>query len=237
MKGFAGFPAAKLRATPIPDLFFSELLPTIDDLAELKVTLHCFWLLGQKTGAFRYVRLQELLADDLLLQGLETAERSGARALRQGLERAVARGTLLQATVERDDRTEEWYFLNSEGGRQIAARLQRGDWTDLPELARAESIRLQLARPNIFVLYEQNIGPLTPLIAEELREAEQTYPAEWIEEAFRIAVEQNVRRWRYARAILERWRNEGKDDTTSQPGDRQDRYRYIRGEYAEFIEH
>lgn len=237
MKGFVGFPAARLRTTPIPDLFFSELLPTIDDLAELKVTLHCFWLLAQKTGALHYLRLPELLADDLLLQGLATSERCGADALRHGLERAVARGTLLQATVERDGQTEEWYFLNSARGRQMAARLQRGDWTDLPELAAAESVRLQLARPNIFVLYEQNIGPLTPLIAEELREAEQSYPAEWIEEAFRIAVEQNVRRWRYARAILERWRNEGKDDKTPQRDDRQDRYRYIRGKYAEFIEH
>ncbi|MDH7487425.1 MAG: DnaD domain protein [Anaerolineae bacterium] len=237
MKGFAGFPAARLPTTPIPDLFFSELLPAIDDLAELKVTLHCFWLLAQKKGTFRYIRRQELLSDEVLLRGLETAERPAATALQQALERAVARGTLLQATVERDGQTEEWYFLNSAGGRQIAERLQRGDWTDLPELATAESVRLQLARPNIFVLYEQNIGPLTPLIAEELREAEQSYPAEWIEEAFRIAVEQNVRRWRYARAILERWRQEGKDDKTAQRDDRQERYRYIRGEYAEFIEH
>lgn len=237
MKGFAGFPAARLHTTPVPDLFFSELLPAIDDLAELKVTLHFFWLLGQKKGSFRYIRRQELLGDEVLLRGLETAERPGAAALQQALERAVARGTLLQATVERDGQTEEWYFLNSARGRQIAERLQRGDWTDFPELARAESVRLQLARPNIFVLYEQNIGPLTPLIAEELREAEQSYPAEWIEEAFRIAVGQNVRRWRYVRAILERWRQEGKDDKTGQRDDRQERYRYIRGEYAEFIEH
>jgi len=59
-------------------------------------------------------------------------------------------------------------------------------------------------------LYEQNIGALTPLIADELRDAEQTYPAKWIEEAIKIAVENNTRRWRYVSAILERWRLEGK---------------------------
>jgi len=237
MKGFAGFPATKLRLTPIPNLFFSELLPAIDDLAELKVTLHCLWLLGQKKGTLPYIRLQELLADDLLLQGLETTERSGAAALRHGLERAVARGTLLHVTIERNGKTEEWYFLNSERGREIVRRLSRGDWSGLPELAAKEEVRLQVERPNIFVLYEQNIGPLTPLIAEELREAEQSYPADWIEEAFRIAVEQNVRRWRYVRAILERWSSEGKDDRAPRRGDREDRYRYIRGKYAEYIEH
>ena len=61
---------------------------------------------------------------------------------------------------------------------------------------------LDVERPNIFRLYEENIGPLTPLIAEMLRDAEKTYPADWIEEAFKIAVENNVRRWRYIEAIL-----------------------------------
>ena len=72
-------------------------------------------------------------------------------------------------------------------------------------------MRLQAQRPNIFVLYEQNIGPLTPLLAEELMEAEDTYPAAWIEDAFREAVELNKRSWRYIQRILERWAAEGKD--------------------------
>ena len=52
----------------------------------------------------------------------------------------------------------------------------------------------------------------SPLLAEELLDAEQTYPAEWIEEAFRIAVTNNVRRWAYVRAILERWAEEGRGE-------------------------
>ena len=58
------------------------------------------------------------------------------------------------------------------------------------------------SRPNIYTLYEENIGPLTALIAEELREAEETYPADWIEEAFREAVRMNKRNWKYVHAIL-----------------------------------
>ena len=45
---FAGFPDGRLRFTPVPDVFFSELLPLIDDLAELKVTLHCLWRLHRQ---------------------------------------------------------------------------------------------------------------------------------------------------------------------------------------------
>jgi DnaD/phage-associated family protein len=66
--------------------------------------------------------------------------------------------------------------------------------------------------PGIFELYEQNIGLLQPLLAEELAEAESTYPASWIVDAFRIAAEHNVRNWRYIKSILERWQRDGKDD-------------------------
>jgi DnaD/phage-associated family protein len=92
-------------------------------------------------------------------------------------------------------------------------------------------------RPNIFVLYEQNIGLIQPLIAEELREAEKTYPAAWIEEAFKIAVERNARNWRYIQRILERWAAEGKDDGRDRRRSEKDRRRYIEGEFADYIEH
>ena len=55
------------------------------------------------------------------------------------------------------------------------------------------------------------LGPITPLLAETLQDAEDEYPANWIEEAFRIAVEKNVRNWRYVDAILRRWHERGYD--------------------------
>ena len=67
-------------------------------------------------------------------------------------------------------------------------------------------------RPNAYALYEQNIGMLTPVVAEQIREAEETYPSEWIEEAIREAVTANVRTWRYISRILERWEIQGKAD-------------------------
>ena len=43
-----------------------------------------------------------------------------------------------------------------------------------------EDVQLQAERPTVFVLYEQNIGMLTPMIADELRDAERHFPADWI---------------------------------------------------------
>jgi DnaD/phage-associated family protein len=63
----------------------------------------------------------------------------------------------------------------------------------------------------IFQLYEQNIGMLTPMIADRLRDALEDYPPGWLAEAIEIAVSYNKRSWAYCEAILERWRTEGKD--------------------------
>jgi DNA replication protein len=237
MKGFIGFPAGNLRFTPVPDLFFSELLPQIDSLPELKVTLHVIWLLYRKTGQPRCVSREELLSDEVLLRGLKVAGRSPQGLVMEGLERAVARGTLLHLAAGTEDGDElDWYFINSDGGRRAAEQVRRGELV-LPASAVLEEPQVDLERPNIFVLYEQNIGTLQPMIAEELQEAEQNYPTEWIAEAFKIAVEQNVRKWRYIEAILERWATEGKDDGEAWRGSEEDRYRYIKGKYKDYVKY
>ena len=99
-------------------------------------------------------------------------------------------------------------MINSANGREVLERLQSGELDLLGEAG--EDVQLQLERPTVFVLYEQNIGMLTPMIADELRDAERHYPAEWIADAFRQAVLHNKRSWKYVLAILERWRTEGR---------------------------
>jgi DnaD/phage-associated family protein len=211
MQGFPGFPAGKLATTPLPNQFFSELLPLIDNLAELKVVLHLFWLIGKKRGALRYARLDELLRDRRLLDGLATPKQPGEEVLRDALERAVARGALLHTEVTRRRETEQWYMINSANGREVLERLEAGELDLLGE--GGEDVQLQQERPTIFVLYEQNVGLLTPMIADELRDAERHFPAEWIADAFRQAVLHNKRSWKYVLAILERWRTEGRRGT------------------------
>ncbi len=214
MKTFSGFPPGKVRSASIPEPVFTELIPIVDDLAELKLTLHVLWRLGQQRAKVRYLRRADLAADQVLLSGLGDAP---AEMLSAALERAVERGTLLLAQATIGETSEELCFANTARGRAAVEALARGEWPDELESA---------ARPNVFTLYEQNIGLLTPLIADELREAEQAYPADWIEEAFREAVSLNKRSWRYIRAILEHWRTEGRGEKTSRRTSEADRRRY-----------
>jgi len=231
--GFAGFPTGKLPTTPVPNAFFSELLPAIDHLGELKVTLYAFWALGRQRGARRCLRWEDLSRDPRLLAAISDPGKAAVEALGDALERAVARGTLLRVTGESGAR-ETVFFLNTPRGRAAADGLRQGVWSPDDE---APAAGLEAERPNLFVLYEQNIGPLTPLIADTLREAEATYPAAWIEEALRIAVENNVRRWRYVQAILEDWRTKGRDEREDLRQPEAARRRYVEGDFADFIEH
>jgi DNA replication protein len=209
---FAGFPAGAL-ATAIPNLFFTAVLPRISDPAELVVSLYFFLAHRRKKGQPRFLTYAELAADDTLAAALASL---GGDALRRGLDAAVERGTLLRLDVEpapaaggHEGQGQELYFLNTPTGRGAVAAIEAGE-QDLGRLLPSPPEALE-PKPDIFELYEQNIGPLTPMIAEELKDAEGQYPADWFLPVFRIAVEQNKRRWSYIAAILRRWEAEGPD--------------------------
>ncbi|OGO25204.1 MAG: hypothetical protein A2W33_09830 [Chloroflexi bacterium RBG_16_52_11] len=232
---FKGFTKGKSRQTPIMEAFFSELLPAIDHLGELKLTIYIFWRLNRIEGQFRYLTRAELADDSQFMQGMSTSPHGSGPALDEALSRAVQRGTLLKAEIPRGEGTEMLYFLNTAKGKDAVKAIADGEWR-YSEESRVE-IALGEDQANIFELYEQNIGPLTPMIADALREAEQTFPASWIEDAVRIAVENNARNWRYVAAILDRWQVEGRHDRKDRRDSEKDRRRYVEGEFADYIEH
>jgi DnaD/phage-associated family protein len=230
MKGFAGFPEGRIQLTPIPNPFFSDLLPAIDHLGELKLTLYVFWSLYKAPGDFPSLTRADLAGDELLMQALHDSGLSEDDALDDAIERAVARGTLLRASLELGEGIRQFYFLNGPRGRAAIEAIERGQWR--PSGDSETPLELRTERPNIFNLYEQNIGPLTPMIAESLRDAEKTFSEEWIEEAIRIAVENNVRKWRYVEAILDDWMSSGRK--ADQRDTERARRRYQQGEFADF---
>ena len=238
LPGFVGFPDQKMLAVIVPDLFFVDLLPQIDDLAELKLTVYFFWLLNEQEGPLRFVRGDDMRSDKILLASLsmESELRSPLAAFEDALERAVSRNTLIRMDVETDisserpglngqnergdddspssegeSPVEDWYFLNTAKGRQSVAAIRQGKLAELQGIV-PEEARLHVERPNVFVLYEQNFGLMTAMIADQLRDLERSYPPDWITEAMEIALLNNKRHLNYIRAILRRWETEGKDE-------------------------
>jgi DNA replication protein len=210
LKPFAGFPSGRVSYTPIPDLFITELLAEIDDLGELKLTLYLFWALCHQKGTPRYLTLSELQSEGALLAGLPmSAGQTTFDVLHDAVQRAVERRTVLQLDIKHESGETSYLFLNTPQGRKAVSEVKDGSLV-LESAGNVREVHIHRERPTIYDLYEQNIGLLTPLITEQLSEASTTYPEEWINEAFKIAIEHNVRNWRYVSAILERWANQGK---------------------------
>lgn len=231
---FDGFAAGRQPTFTIYTAFISELLPLIDDLAELKVTLYFMWAIQQREGRFRYLRRQDFINDANFMAGLAGLDFDPLTTLDAALEKACERGTLLCAKIAVSGEEEALYLINTQMGRDAMDQIERGGW--LPSLTDAP-VEIIPARPNIYRIYEDNIGPLTPMIADTLKDAEKHYPMSWIEEAIRIAVETNARKWSFVQAVLDRWQREGKKDATTERPAEQDGRRYVTGKYADYIEH
>jgi DNA replication protein len=223
MSKFKGFDSSETFSR-LPESFFHTLLKEIEDLAELKVTLYALWRIEHMEGPVRGLAPSDFGTDAPQLSGLDKKEIAG------GLEKSVSRGTLIRSE---NDKKESRYFLNSPRGRAAAKSYGSGELKAADGTASAPPAE----RPNIFSLYEENIGPLTPIIADLLRDAEGEYPAEWIEEAIGLAVQNNKRSWRYAEAILKRWKEEGHGKKQDRRDSQEDRRRYIEGEFADHVEH
>lgn len=233
---FDGFPPGKPRVISLPATFVTNLLPLIDDLAELKVTLFFFWAVQQREGRFRYLRRIDFTNNAALMRGLAVCapEKPPEQTLDTALHSACERGSLVCADVVLETGADQLYFINAEPGRTAVEQIKHGLW-DFGDGRKL--IEIMPERPNIYQLYEANIGPLTPMIAESLKDAEKEYSAGWIEEAIRIAVESNARSWRFVQAVLERWQREGKVNEIVEGHAERDGRRFVSGKYADFIEH
>jgi DNA replication protein len=236
-KSFSGFPE-RTEVTPIPTLFLTALMLDIDDITELKIILHIFRLLSRRRGYPRFVTRAELSNDSSLKEGIAAnSAQSFDTVLQHALDMAVQHNIVLHLRLDRDNKYEDLYLINSEGEKKAVEKIERGELV-LSGLTSSKQSESQPAKiSDIFSLYEQNIGILTPIIAEELQEAERLYPVDWIESAFKEAVALNKRNWKYVARILERWAVEGKDDgkigrnikKENDPG------KYTKGKYGHMV--
>ncbi|MFC1908309.1 DnaD domain-containing protein [Chloroflexota bacterium] len=205
-------------------------------MAELKTTLHVLAAIYRKRGYPQYVTFGELLGNASLMNSLKKDVESTDEILRSALKKATDRGTVIPLTVDKDETTEDVYLLNTAANRQVVDKLQNGE-LKLKGLEVVHRTYIETEElPDIFTLYEQNIGMLTPLIAEELRDVEKSYPETWIRDAIHEAVSLNKRSIRYIVRILENWSAEGKSHGTHQRDSKTDPDKYIKGRYGHMVQ-
>jgi DnaD/phage-associated family protein len=224
------------RVTPVPDLFFSRVLPAVEDPVALEVALVTLWRIHRRpSGTPPALAEAELATDTTLARGLAALGVTEAERwprLSAAVDQLVSLGFLLTA----GEAGQRWLLMNDPGGRAALPRVGATTAQSVAAATRASPPAQTGPRPNIFVLYEDTIGLVTPMLAEELREAEAEYPPAWLERAFRAAADNNARRWSYVRAILERWARDGVDDEGHRRDPEAARERDSDGPYAAWIE-
>ena len=211
---FQGFGDDDFHEVALPQAFLAQLLPVITDRDELALLLLIFdALTTAEQGAVRLDPRQ--MAEDPQLMAAFGAD---ALALQHALQLAREHDALIH--VPQADGA-GFYMINTPQNQLLAKQIQQGEVKpqDLPRVSRISD------RPNIFQLYEENIGMLTPMLAEMLKADEVEFSAEWISDAIKIAVERNVRNWKYVRAILASWKKEGRNGKNGQ-GTEKSRRRY-----------
>ena len=232
MKKFDGFPA-RMTFTPVPNTFINNLLPQIDDIGELKVTLYIIEAIYNRKGYPRFVGFDELSSNSSLVSGFKQSAEPEDE-LKKALKLAIERNTILELSLESGD----IYFLNTETDRQAIEKIKSGEikLTGI-KTAKPEAVNIEESI-NIFAVYEENIGMLTPMIAEELKDAMNLYPENWIADAIKESVKQNARKWSYITAVLERWAKEGRSDGTyRRDSKKDDPEKYVKGEFGRYVRH
>jgi len=223
MAGRVPYSAAQAGAfVPLPGTYVTQLVRQVEDLTELKTTLLVFYLLARSRDYPAFVTENEVVLKASAMLGLDE------EACQAGLDGAIQRGVFLKTALSIEGAKTLVVFANIESDLDAIDSLK----------SRAQEAGQGVARPvlNIFELYEQNIGMITPIVAEELKDAQRTYPAEWIDEAFREAARNRKLNWKYISRILERWTTEGKDSGAHRAGARSDdRDKYIKGRFGHLV--
>lgn len=165
--------------------------------------------------------------DDLLKRGP-----GGRDKVRKMLRDAQTHGYLNRQRITKTDGTFDWLWdiyespsinpaIQTSGGFSVTGQ----PVADLPQVAKpvtgkpADIVITDKAiteqqpegttRKNAWQLYEQEIGALTPLIADDVAAWIKDTSEAWVKDAIREAAANNKRSWKYCAAILKRWQAQG----------------------------
>ncbi len=199
------------RSTPVPNPLLADLLVKITDPDELRLTLRAVWALHQERGFPPSLTMAELASDRTVAAMLGAAAEDLEIRVSALLDQAAERGTLLKIPV-RDG--QDRYYLNTEPVRRALARqgvapeetreaaASETDFETWPDLEAA-------AEPSLAVVaYEENIGQITPMVAEKIRDAIDDYSELAVIDAIRTAAARDTRNWNYIAALLRRPKRE-----------------------------
>jgi hypothetical protein len=204
--------------TQVPNDFFT-LINDMDD-AELRVSL----VMIRETFGFHREEFKMGLNKLADASGLS---RNGAKA---GAEAAAERGTFRRTNPDAQGSAEwelivdqsadaGWSASDHVGSQSVTPPWSASDQqsTVKESIKEIKKASTTAHTTNNYRTYEQNIGPLTPLIADAIKDAEETYTAAWVSRAIAEAAASNARSIKYIFGILAGYKQRGSPDISRSP--------------------
>lgn len=201
-----GFPEP-MTYTPIPDSVLGKSLVEFTDGDLLRCFLRILWHLYRSKDKIKSVDVTTLNSDSVIRAILANRATPDLSRLSTALKEMHGFGLLMFARVGEDTKNPK-ILLHTQHN---AKRIEASSWQSTDLIEPTQALANTSSESNVFELYEQNIGLITPLVADELKDMENQYPIAWVEEAIGLSVIYNRKSIRYISRILERWRNEGRD--------------------------
>ncbi len=204
------------KYTQTPNDLFDKLMRNMD-YAELKVVLavirHTFGY-HRESFVLSVRKMAEItgLQQNSVMAGAEAAERHGLIERVTIGRKSTSWRAVVSASAGDTDTASASEANVPQLLRQSASATEEQSGLNKDKESRKKNTEKEEESPpppNVFKVYEQEIGPLTPMIAEALKDAEDQHTEQWVIEAIHQASAHSARSWSYIKAILMRWAKDG----------------------------
>lgn len=127
----------------------------------------------------------------------------------EGMNKIREQNRIRQAKHREQLRLNESNGVTSRDNNVTVTQQNKSNIENKNNITTTTTARAENEKP-IFEVYESNVEMLTPMVSENLKAALNDYPEEWVRDAIKEAVSNNVRKWRYIEKILLTWKTEGR---------------------------
>ena len=219
-------------STLIPNEFFEFFFPSVEFIEDIFTLFWCVYVLQEE---FASKQKYYVSSDDLwFTQGVEYSFKKigiDKEQFNQSLERCVGLGFLLKMISNHQNHEEVIFLLNNSTSQDMVTNLQTGESNIDVNLNLEQTQTFGTAE--LFQLYEEYFGVISPRIAESLVEASNQYDSDLIKQALKEASTQAITSWRYIERILESKEKESRKNETNRRDSLEARkHNYIGGKFG-----
>lgn len=230
---FQGFESPKENWSKLPHELINHLHLMTSE-AEVKIVLYILrhtWGFGDDE---KKITIDEFCNGRKRRDGsrLDNGIGLSINSVRDGIARAIEHG-FIEMTEDATDkgRIKRYYHLRGSEldsqkliprGSEVDTHLSEVDTRTEKDTVREKLKEKQEEGDSSFAkictAYQGEIGFISPIAADKLKELMTLYPPEWIVESFGIAATSNKRRLDYCEGILKRWKSDGKENRATSGG-------------------